>query len=34
MMPIKGTGQELHQDSPGVPGGAENGDRFASIPSR
>ena len=34
VMPIKGTGQELHQDSPGVPGGAENGDRFASIPSR
>ncbi len=33
VMPPKGIpAQELHQDSPGVPGGAETGDRFGTIP--
>jgi hypothetical protein len=31
VMPAKGAGQELHQDTPGVPGAAENGDLFATI---
>ena len=32
VMPTKGTAQELHQNSPGVPGSAEEGDRFGIIP--
>ena len=32
VMPTKGTPQELHQNSPGVPGSAEKGDKFGAIP--
>lgn len=32
VMPASGAAQELHQNSPGVPGSAEKGDRFATIP--
>ena len=31
VMPASGAAQELHQNSPGVPGSAEKGDRFATL---
>jgi hypothetical protein len=33
VMPTKGTPQELHQDSPGVPDSAETADRFGIVPA-
>jgi hypothetical protein len=31
VMPTRGTAQEVHQNSPGVPGSAEKGDRFGIV---
>jgi hypothetical protein len=34
IIPANGLRQELHQDSPAIPGGAETGDRFGTLPGR